>query len=126
MAILSVVEQAYRGTLEEQDDTILWITHMIKNAGGDLSVLLQGNAVNYAAQGQNAEGLSIGGVPVAHPPKLDGDLQSLLDAGVAVYAVEEDLKNLGLKKDDLISGVQIVRQNGVAKLFDEHESIWHW
>ena len=126
MAILSIVEQAYRATLEEQDDTILWINHMIRSAGAPLSLLLRGNAVNYAVKGQSAEGLTIGGVPFAHPPTLDHDLQALMDAGVSVYAVEEDMANLGIQKEEVLGGVTLVSQSGVARLFDAHDHIWHW
>ncbi len=124
--ILSVVERAYHGTIEEQDDTILWLSHMIKNAGADLSVLLRSNAVNYAVKGQDASGLSIGGVDLCVPPTLDNDVVALSTAGVTVYVVEEDLSDRGIGNDELCDGVTKVKRSGVAKLFDDHDAVWHW
>ena len=84
--ILSIVEHAYAGTLEEQDDTVLWITHMIKNAGADMSALLRGNATNYAVRGQDASGLRIGSAALAVPPSLDKDIEAM----IAIRARSED------------------------------------
>ncbi len=124
--ILSVVERAYHGTIEEQDDTILWVSHMLKNAGADLSVLLRSNAVNYAVKGQDASGLNIGGVELSVPPRLDDDVIALANAGAPVYVVAEDLADRGISADDLCDGVQTVARADLAKLFDDHDAIWHW
>ena len=75
---LSVVERAYHGTLEEQDDTILWLSHMCKNAGAEVGILLRGNAVNYAVRGQDASGLTFGGVPFGGPVAIEHDLESMM------------------------------------------------
>ena len=48
MKVLQVIDQAYRTTTEEQDDTILWLTQSMRGAGGDLMVLLSGHGVHYA------------------------------------------------------------------------------
>ena len=61
MKTLQVIESAYRATVEEQDDTIVWLTHAMRAANGTLDVLLVRNAVSYAVRGQRAPELTIGG-----------------------------------------------------------------
>lgn len=124
--ILSIAERAYHGTLEEQDDTILWLSHILKNSGADISVLLRSNAVNYAVKGQDASGVVIGGVPLSNPPKLDEDVSSLVSAGVDTYAVTEDIEERGISQSEIVDGVKLVKQSELADLFEEHDSIWHW
>src|SRR3546814_12535583 len=78
MKVLQIIETAYRATLEEQDDTVVWITHAMKGAGGDLDVLLRGNAVNYGLHGQDAAGLAFGEWRQTQPPRLADDLAGLV------------------------------------------------
>ena len=94
MKALNIIESGYRATLEEQDDTIVWITHAMKGAGADLDVLLRGNAVNYLVQGQDASGLSFGNENQTQPPQLAQDIAKLVEKGVTVYATEEDLQEM--------------------------------
>jgi len=124
--ILSIVETAYRATVEEQDDTVLWLTHMLKNAGTDISILLRANAVNYAAKGQDASGLRFGEMTMTHPPEIDKDVSNLIEKGIAVFIVEEDVKERGLADDDLIAGIQKLKRKAIPELIDEHEQVWHW
>lgn len=124
--ILSIVESAYRGTIEEQDDTIVWLNHMFKDAGADIALLLRANAVNYAAKGQDASGLTFGEAKMANPPEIDKDLEKIIGKGVPVYLVQEDAQERGLSDSDFISGVKKVSRGDLPSLIDEHDQIWHW
>ena len=126
MKALNIIETAYRGTLEEQDDTMVWITHAMTGAGADLTVLLRGNAVNYAVKGQDASGLAFGEKKQTQPPRLDDDLVQLLGKGVGVYIVEEDLSERGIKSDDLIDGLKPIARSAIAGLLAEFDQVWHW
>lgn len=124
--ILSIVERAYHGTIEEQDDTILWVSHMFKKAGADISILLRGNAVNYGVMGQDASGLKFGGVAMEVPPTLDRDVVNLIAAQVPTYAVQEDLEDRGIRREELVEGLRLVSRRNLAALYDSHDAIWHW
>jgi hypothetical protein len=124
--ILQVIEAAYRGTLEEQDDTVVWITLAMKGAGADLGVLLRGNAVNYAAKGQDASGLRFGAKAQTQPPRIEEELTRLVSKGVPVSFVLEDATERGLHPPDLIEGVNAVRAADVPRVFEQFDQVWHW
>ena len=124
--ILQVVESAYRGTLEEQDDTVVWLTHAMKGQGAELNLLLRGNAVNYAVKGQDASGLAFGEKKQTQPPQIAEQVGSLTGKGIEVYLVQEDLGDRGIEGSQLIDGLTLVSRSDVAKLFDEHDQVFHW
>ena len=124
--ILSVLGTAYRATVEEQDDTVLWLTHMLKSGGLDMTVLLRDNAVNYVVRGQDASGLRFGDVAVEHAPSMDVDLAALMDHGVPVLYVEEDAALRGVPADRVVDGAEGVPMADVPRLFLGFEQVWHW
>ena len=126
MRALNIVETAYRATLEEQDDTIIWLTHAMLGAGAELGVLLRGNAVNYGVRTQDASGLRFGAVAQTQAPQLAEDVVKLIDRGVTVYVVEEDLAERGIESVDLIPGLKPIARRGVAALLGEFDQVWHW
>ena len=123
---LSIIESAYRATLEEQDDTIIWIMHAMKGAGGDFTVLLRANAVNYGVGAQDAAGVRFGDWTQTQPPSIAKDVQAFVSKGVDVYVVEEDVAERGIERTDLVPGLKFTSRAGIAKLFADHDRVWHW
>ena len=126
MKTLSIIETAYRATLEEQDDTIVWITHAMTGAGADLGVLLRGNAVNYAVRGQAVVPLSFGGRTQANAPDVAGQVAGLVGKGVGVFVVQDDLEARGIGGGELIEGLKPVSRTDLPGLLESHDRIWHW
>lgn len=126
MKVLQMISSAYRTTFEEQDDTVLWLTQAMKNAGGELDVLLTGNAVNYAVRGQDASGLSFGGWKQTQPPQIEDDLVRMTTKGIAVYALAEDLVARGLSDVTLVSGVRRIQRGDIARLMNGYDQVWQW
>ena len=124
--VLSIIETAYRGTIEEQDDTIVWLSHLLKRSGADIDVLLRGNAVNYAVKTQDASGLSFGAKTQDHPSLLHNDLTKIAGEGVAVHIVSEDLADRGIDGGTLIDGIEKIGRADVAGLCDRYDHVFHW
>ncbi len=126
MKALNIIETAFRATLEEQDDPVVWITHAMKGAGADLAVLLRGNAVNYAVTGQDASGLAFGDRRQTQPPRLADDVAGLIGKGIDVYIVREDVDDRGLGEGDLIPGLKGIARSDLPRLLDDYDQVWHW
>ncbi len=124
--ILSIVEGAFRATLEEQDDAALWFTAAVRNSGSDTNIMLRNVAVHYALQDQRRPRLQIGDMVVENPPEFDADLMRLMEKGGKVYVVDDDLADLGLADAPLVAGIERIRRADVAPVTAEYDQIWFW
>jgi hypothetical protein len=124
---LNIVESAYRAVMEEQDDTILWLLAAMQGAGAEHTVVLRGNAVNYAVAGQGAPGLIIGGWKQSLAPRMDHDVIDLIEKRkVPVFVIEEDLAARGIERGELVPGVQLLSLKMLPKRMAEYEIVSHW
>jgi hypothetical protein len=121
---LNIVESAYRAVVEEQDDTILWLLAAMQGAGADHTVVLRGNAVNYAVAGQGAPGLSIGGWKQTLAPRMDNDVLDLIEKRkISVFVIEEDLAMRGIARDELVPGVELMSSAMLPKRMAERNRL---
>lgn len=126
MKVLQVIDQAFRTTTEEQDDTILWLTQSMRGAGADLALLLCGLGVYYALQQQRQPALSLGHWQQKEPADIARDICNLIASGVPVYAITDDAEERGLCGQPFISGVQAIRRQAIVDLYESADQVWQW
>src|SRR5690554_3434188 len=126
MKVLQVIDQAFRTTVEEQDDTILWLTQSMRGAGADLTVLLSGHGVHYAVQARRQPALVLGSWKQSEPAEIYRDIRRLVDAGVPVYAVRDDIGERGLQQSTVQDGVALIGRQEIADLYEQADQIWQW
>lgn len=126
MKVLQVIDQAFRTTTEEQDDTIIWLTRSMVGAGADLALLLSGQASYYAVQQRRQPALALGDWQQTQPAEITADIAGLAARNIAIYAVREDLAERGLDGLPVLPGIELVERAGVAALYDGVDQVWHW
>lgn len=91
----------------------------------DLTVLLCGDAVEFALAGSEARPSQIAGV--ALPPAAGGqDLRGLIESGVTVVADAGALASRGIARDDLVRGVQVGDETVIADAINGAEGVLTW
>ena len=124
---LNIVESAYRAVMEEQDDTILWLLAAMQGAGAEHTVVLRGNAGNYAVAGQSAPGLTIGAWKQTLAPRMDNDVVDLIEKRkIPVFVIEEDLAVRGIERTELIPGIELLSAKMLPKRMAQYEIVLHW
>ena len=124
---LNIVDSAYRAVMEEQDDTVLWLLAAMQAAGAEHTVVLRGNAVNYAVSGQGAPGLSVGSWKQTQAPHIDRDVTDLVEKRkIPVCVVEEDMIARGIEGNELVPGVKLVSRAALPAMCAEYEVVSLW
>ena len=126
MKVLSIISSGYRATLEEQDDTVLWISQAMSRAGAELDILLRSAAANYVVEGQAVPPVAIGGRAQRNAPDVHGQVRDLAERGVGIFVLEDDLAAYGLQSVPRIDRVQTLRSDELAQLISRYDAVWHW
>jgi sulfur relay (sulfurtransferase) DsrF/TusC family protein len=126
-SLLCIADQGYRASVEEQDDTVVWIAHMLQNnEGTTTALLLRGSAVNYANKAQQSVGVTFGAWKQSHPADFPRDLARFQADGGTLYVLADDLAKRGLSESDLIDGAAIVERSKLGGLVSEYDLVSFW
>jgi predicted peroxiredoxin len=91
----------------------------------DLSVVLRGAAVEYAAQVVAIPPARLAGRPLPNA-RCARDLRGLLESGVPVYVDAESAAERGVGGDDLVDGVRLADDDRLSDLLRRADAVLHW
>lgn len=126
MKILQIVEQAFRTLVEEQDDTILWLTQSMAGAGANLEVLLSGNAVYYAIMKNRQPAIKIGDWVQQEPADIPSDIDRMLAQNIPVYVLNSELEERGLNASMLRPSIKSIDQAQLVDIYHQVDQVWQW
>ena len=124
MKVLNIISSGYRATFEEQDDTIVWLSHALANAGAELGVLLRGTAVNYIVPADPPPPLAIGDRQQKSSPDVHGQVAALAER-LPLFVVAEDLVRRGIATAPA-GKYRLVSEADLPALMMEHDQVWRW
>lgn len=123
--ILSILSHTEYGNLEDSDIG-LFASAFAPVAGQQMTLVLREDAVNYAVRGQDGTGIKIAGAPIQPGFLIETDLRSVNQSNIPVYVVREDLAERGIKPEEVIEGVKLMRRKELGKLVEQFDSVWNW
>ena len=126
MKVLQIIDQAFRTTTEEQDDTILWLSQAMARAGAQLRIVLGGDSVFYAVLSQRQPSLKIGNWSQQQPANIPADIQRLIREEVAMYVIREDMVSRGLINLPVHDDIDLISRADLPRLFEEVDQVWKW
>ena len=91
----------------------------------DLTVLLRGVAIEYAATGGTVPEARLAGQPLPDA-RCARDLRGLLESGVGVYVDAVSAAHQGLDVDALIPGVSVADAEAQSELLRTADAVLHW
>lgn len=91
----------------------------------ELRLVLRAAGVELALALGQTRAVELAGVVVS-PPATGQDVRGLVESGIRVVVLDEDLQARGLTPDDLVAGVEVVDFAALAALLAETDAVLGW
>ena len=91
----------------------------------DLTVVLRGAAIEYAAKADSAPPARVAGRALPNS-RCARDLRGLLESGVPVYVDADSAGGQGIHPDDLVPGVAMASPERLTDLLRDADAVLHW
>jgi sulfur relay (sulfurtransferase) DsrF/TusC family protein len=91
----------------------------------DVRLVLAGDAVELALAGAEPDTGEVAGVLIA-PVSTGQDLRALIESGVAVHALTDDVRERGLATASLVDGVAPLERTELAALMRSADAVVAW